>query len=61
MKKGSCAMYEYEDFDPVFDYDEIPHTGVSMRRKPTRYEMDTMTPAEIDAYTRCDEYRYSDM
>lgn len=53
-------MYEYDDFDPVFDVDEIPQIGSSMRRKPTRYDLDTMTPAEIEAYAHFDEYQFYD-
>lgn len=53
-------MYEYEDFDPVYDCNEIPQCGVSMRHKPSRYDMDTMTPSEIEAYTRYDDYVFYD-
>lgn len=47
-------MYEY---DTVYDIDEIPQVGGGGHRKVTRYDLDTMTPAEIDAYVH---YIFSD-
>ena len=53
-------MYEYEDFDPVYDYNEVPEVGARTRRTPSRYDIDSMTPAEIEAYGRIDEYCFYD-
>lgn len=53
-------MNEYDEYDMVYYCDDIPYTGASVHRKPSRYEMDTMTPAEIDAYIHNEEWRYQE-
>ena len=50
-------MNEYDEYDYC---DDIPHTGANIHRKPSRYEMDTMTPTEIDAYIHNEEWRYQE-
>jgi len=51
-------MNEYDDYDVVYYCDDTPQIGGCAHRKPTRYDLDTMTPAEIEAYGRYDEYRF---
>ena len=45
-------MNEYDEYDYC---DDIPHVGACPRRKPSHYDLDTMTPAEIEAY---EHYNY---
>lgn len=49
-------MNEYDDYDVVYYCDDIPQIGGCAHRKPTRYELDTLTPAEIEAY---ESFNYS--
>ncbi len=53
-------MSEYNEYDVVYYSNETPQIGGNHNRKPSRYEMDAMTPSEIDAYVKYDEYRYQD-
>ena len=43
-------MNEYDEYDVVYYCDDYPSTGAHPYRKPSRYDLDTMTPAEIEAY-----------
>jgi len=49
-------MNEYDEYDIVYYCDDYPNTGAHPRRKPSRYDLDTLTPAEIEAY---DYYEYN--
>ena len=49
-------MNEYDEYDVVYYCDDIPQIGAYPRRKPSRYDLDTMTPAEIEIY---DYYEYN--
>ena len=52
-------MNEYDEYDTVYydndNDDDIPRLRTYIRRKPSRYDLDTLTPAEIEAY---DYYEY---
>lgn len=51
-------MNEYDEYDVVYyDDDDFPRPRTYPRRKLSRYDLDTMTPAEIEAY---DYYEFND-
>ena len=43
-------MNEYDEYDVVYYCDDLPRPKTYPRRKLSRYDLDTMTPAEIEAY-----------
>ena len=42
-ERRHSRMNEYDEYDYC---DDIPHVGACPRRKPSHYDLDTMTPAE---------------